>query len=560
MSDPQVASRRTHGRDAALIVLAALACLLAFVDKPLHLDDPVYVRIARQIVDAPHDFFGLEMNWHGRLEPVAAFNKNPPGVSFWLAAAGSLVGWSERALHVWMLAPALALLLATWRLAARFSGSPRMAALALLAMPGFLVSATTLMADVGMLALWCWALVLWTGGLERRRVAALVAAGVLAALCAVTKYVGVAVIPLLAAYALAKERRWWGWLACLAVPVAALLGFDLAMRAAYGVSPFSHVSAYALSYRPQPVPLESRTLVGLSFLGGCLLPGIFFAPWLWRGRTLVAGLAGLGLLGLAAARFGRLESLSALGEGGWLLRVQLAVFVATGVQCLVLAVADLRARRDAASLLLALWLAGIFGFATFANWSTNARAVLAAAPAAALLLVRRLETRGGIGWGDARPLRLAPLAPALAVALAVAWADARLAESARQAALELTRKYAVDGRQPWFRGAWGFQHYAELEGARKIDESDTLLAPGDVVFLPTNNSGVGPLPPQVVTALERAEFPAARWVASMAAPLGAGFYSDLWGPLPFAFGRAPAEVYWVLRVERPLRIQAGPGG
>jgi hypothetical protein len=35
----------------------------------------------------------------------------------------------------------------------------------------------------------------------------------------------------------------------------------------------------------------------------------------------------------------------------------------------------------------------------------------------------------------------------------------------------------------------------------------------------------------------------------MSPRLGAGFYSDLYGPLPFAFGPAPPEVYRVYRVE-----------
>jgi hypothetical protein len=34
-----------------------------------------------------------------------------------------------------------------------------------------------------------------------------------------------------------------------------------------------------------------------------------------------------------------------------------------------------------------------------------------------------------------------------------------------------------------------------------------------------------------------------RWVAVMQKKMGAGFYSDLWGPCPFLFGTVPPEQY-----------------
>ena len=154
--------------DGLLLACLTAACLLPFLGKPLHIDDPVYVRVAQQILESPGDFFGFEMNWHGRPESVAAFNQNPPGVSFYLALAGATLGWSEMALHLAMLLPTLALILGTAALSRRWCASPRTAALTLLTLPAFLVSATTLMADVLMAALWCGAVLFWTDGIEMR--------------------------------------------------------------------------------------------------------------------------------------------------------------------------------------------------------------------------------------------------------------------------------------------------------------------------------------------------------------------------------------------------------
>jgi hypothetical protein len=221
---------------------------------------------------------------------------------------------------------------------------------------------------------------------------------------------------------------------------------------------------------------------------------------------------------------------------------------------IALAVLDLLRRRTPESLLLALWVGGLFVFAGFVNWSTSARAVLPAAPAAAILVLRRIEWRRERGASASPPLLLWPLVPGLVAALAVTWADARLASSARTAAAELTQRYADRDGQLWFQGAWGFQYYMEAMGARRINFSGSELWPGDVLIVAINNATLTAPPPTALAHLETVTFPAAGWIGTMATPIGAGFYSDVWGPLPYALGSAPEESYLVLEVYKPLRL------
>ena len=535
-----------------------LACLAPFLGKAFHIDDPVYVEVAQQILRSPLDFFGSEMNWQGWLEPVAAFNKNPPGVSFYLALVGGVFGFEEWKMHLGMLLPALALALGTAALAQRLSSNPWAAALALLTMPVALVAATTVMADVLMLALWCWAVVFWWDGLGGAGRSRLAVAALLAGLCPLVKYNGLCVLPLLALVGFVRRDAGFAWIPFLLIPLAMLLGFDAYMRASYGESPLLHAGSYALSHRSQGLGFAEKSLVGLSFLGGGLLTGLFMAPFLFRRRVLAIAVVLTAACAILAPFLEELGPLVLRDEHGsrWDTSLQLALFVICGGQWLVLLSLDAVQRRDSGSWLLVAWIAGVFVFAAFLNWTTNARAILPAAPAAAVLLIRRLEKHHGPGSLEARPLLLAPLAPALALALGVAWADTRLANSAREAARDLVERHAPEDAGVWFRGAWGFQHYAELGGAKKIDERHSLLSVGDVVVLPANNTNVSSLSLDAVTLLERAEFPAARAVTTMAPSLGAGFYTDLWGPLPFVFGRIPKEVYYVFRVNQPIRPDA----
>jgi 4-amino-4-deoxy-L-arabinose transferase-like glycosyltransferase len=539
------------GRGRWLIVALVTACLLPFAGKAFHIDDPVYVWVAQRIVEAPFDFYGFELNWHGFMEPVATLNKNPPGVGFVLALVGAVAGWSELAMHLALMPFAVGLVLGVRRLAEQLGGSPLLAAIAAWTMPAVLVSATTVMADVPMLALWCWALSLWIDGVRSGRGGRLACAALLAGLCPLFKYFGLAVLSLMAAYAALYAPRRWTWVPHW-VGAQAIVGlFDVTMRLRYGHSPFGEVGAYALSYRaggPGPV---GKAFVGLAFLGGCLLSGLFFAPLLWSRRACILALCGVAgatlgipLLGVVSPPSGESPIAAILAFA------QLALFGAVGLQWLVLAGVELHRDRSAEAWLLGLWLSEVFVFAAFLNWSTSARAVLPAAPAAAILLARRLASSS---LASARPptARWAvALAPALAVALTVAWADARLAETARTAARDLVHRYAAeaDGRV-WFRGAWGFQFYAMTAQARKVDDAQPMLEPGDVLLLPKNNTGVLPAVPGEARRIERVQYPAAGWIATMSPRLGAGFYSDLYGPLPFAFGPAPPEVYRVYRVE-----------
>ena len=98
----------------------------------------------------------------------------------WVEAA-KFLGWTELAMHGAFLVPAVAAVLGTFFLAQRLSGSPLLGALLMLFTPVFLVSATTVMCDVWLLALWVWSVDCWLRGLERDSYWLLLLASLLAA-------------------------------------------------------------------------------------------------------------------------------------------------------------------------------------------------------------------------------------------------------------------------------------------------------------------------------------------------------------------------------------------
>ena len=135
------------------------------------------------------------------------------------------------------------------------------------------------------------------------------------------------------------------------------------------------------------------------------------------------------------------------------------------------------------------------------------------------------------------------------VGLAAARADYVLAVSARDTARLLHRELSATAANVWFEGHWGFQYYMEQLGGRAVDRNNLVFTKGDAIILPVSNSYLFPLPGDVAALVSRREVPASRYISTLNADSGAGYYSDGWGPLPFVFGRVPPDVYLVFRAK-----------
>ena len=537
-----------------------VACLLPFSGRALHMDDPLFVFAARQIVQRPLDPYGFNVIWYESLNRMADVTMNPPLACYYGAAVGRIAGWSERSFHLAFLAPALALILGTYRLAKHFTQLPLLAGLATLLTPGILVSACSVMCDTMMVALWVWAVILWIEGLEPRKSWYLAGSGVLMAACALTKYFGAVLILLLAAYSLARLRRFGSWMWYLLIPVGALAGYELWTHALYGQSLLANAVHFAHANRGHASRF-TRMLVSLSFTGACTLSVVALCPLLWS-RKVLGIIAASSTLAAAALIFGWVNLAEQFANkltphpllAHWeLIGSQLVLFIAGGVFTLALAIADYRSRRDPDSLLLGLWVVGTFVFVSLLNWTINARSVLPLIPAAAILSMRRLETMHR-AWTRSLLLQVAGgLMVSGVLSIWVAGADTRLANLAREAAQSIRGRTRNEVGTLWYEGHWGFQYYMEQLGALSVDAHDFQIRPGDLVAVPENNARFAGFPPEMSFQKEAVlELPNPSGAAVLGWQLGAGFYSSYWGPLPFAFGPVPPERYILMRAS-PVR-------
>jgi 4-amino-4-deoxy-L-arabinose transferase-like glycosyltransferase len=547
-------------RDAFFAMIAVIAALAPFLNKAFHIDDPLFLWMAQQVSQHPADPYGFSVNWYVTAMPVFSVMQNPPLNAYYMALAASFLGWSELAMHGAFLIPAVLAVLGTFLLAQRLSGSPLLPALLMLFTPVFLVSATTVMCDVWLLALWVWSVNYWLRGLARPSYLLLLLASLLAAAAALTKYFGLSLVPLLAVYTLVQDRRPTTRLLFLLIPVAVIVIYEAMTKAKYSQGLFGNAMIYPWQATAKAEKqLLGQFLTGLSFTGGCLFSALFYAPFLKSRKILISGIAifvallPLFYLGIARGLSSKTDVIAVTAEG--------ALFATIGIGILALALADVVQQKTADSLLLSLWVFGTFVFATMMNWSITSRTLLPMAPAVAILLIRRFKistvvaaaVTGGRGL-PILPLRTAaatwwPLLPAALVSLLITTADYKLADTARLAARSFQNRFRNEPGTVWFEGHWGFQYYMEQWGAKPLDRAERGMISGDVLIVPLSNSNVSPTPPGPTTGpSEQVNFPQFL-LATMSPEMHAGFYSSRWGPLPWVFGRIPPEQYLTFRIK-----------
>jgi 4-amino-4-deoxy-L-arabinose transferase-like glycosyltransferase len=532
-----------YGADL-LLGLLTLLCLLPFIGKAFHIDDPLFIWAAQHIAKHPLDPYGFKVVWYTTQMPMSEVTKNPPLGAYYGALIGSIAGWSERAMHIGFLLPALTLVLGTYYLARRFTQSAWIAAAATLLTPGFIVSSTSVMCDTMMLAIWVFAILFWIKGLEPVKPGYLLASALLMAACPLTKYFGMALVPLLLVYSLVRLRRFGGWIFFLLLPICVLAGYQMWTHSLYGRGLLSDAAAYTHSLPPgYGVSRSAKFVTGLSFLGGCALSALAFVPFLWSRKQILAGAVVSGFAGFVVWE-GWVDLKSPTAHDHWFaVSCQVALYFAGGISVLALAAVDLWKKRDSDSLFLALWIFGTFIFGVFLNWTINARSILPLLPAAGILLARRLDSMDLPATLRSPRLLIVPLIISGTISLAAASADTGLANSAREAADFIHNQSPNESTNTFFEGHWGFQYYMQLYGAQPVDVQTFRFTPGVVIVIPEKNTNIFGLPRGVPASQTGIEIKTDPWIATMHPAVGAGFYASGWGPLPFAFGTVPPQRY-----------------
>jgi hypothetical protein len=481
--------------------------------KPLHIDDNCYYLFARQIAQAPLDPYGFKAFTVNRPEPANEILA-PAGLPYWWAAAIALFGERPVLWKLWLLPLVLLWVFALDALCRRFAPAFELPlTLTTLFSPVFLPS-LNLMLDIPALALGLSGVVLFLHASDRiarteargpsPAYALALAAGVLVALAAQTKYTGILALGVMTLHAFC-----FGRLRLLLVAgttaIGLFVGWETFLALRYGESHFllhlraNHANAFEKLAFVFPLP----SLIGGVGSGLLVLALAAFGA---SRRTVLAAIA------LISAAFGIVaavpESAATLRPGAALdpnasyreaLTLGLIVFAALGLATLFLlgraafrlarspndfAGTDRRADRFVAAWLL-LEIAGYFALSPF----PAARRVMGIVIAGTLLL-GRLAMRPLDARGVRRRLFMAAAFNAALGTLYFA-VDFREAVAVRRAvalAAAWIRANASPSSQAYFVGHWAVHFYARQAGMiPAVDRqfyTRTLHRAGDFLVVP----------------------------------------------------------------------------
>jgi hypothetical protein len=204
---------------------------------------------------------------------------------------------------------------------------------------------------------------------------------------------------------------------------------------------------------------------------------------------------------------------------------------------------DARRRGDRTRLALGVWLLVPAPIVLYQHLPP--KYLVASAPAVAILLASELEQRTE---ATRRRFAAAIICVGVGLGVLIVRADAQFADVGRIAVRELIAPNIAAGHRVWFDGHWGFQWYAEKAGATCMTAAPPRPAIGD---LAVSNEHTG--------AAVEALFPNAAVLDTvvrggsggrvMSFALGAGFYNNAWGYLPWAWGDDFIDRYALWRLE-----------
>jgi hypothetical protein len=518
----------SRARGEIVVATWVIALALPFLGKAWHVDEPFFLAIADNIRTRPLAPLAFDFNWYGSAVPMSQINNTPPIFSYLLAAVTALSRGSEWWTRALLLPLDAAAAVALYKLAARFLRQPLGPCLALLAAPAWTLNMGHAMPEKLLMPLGLWGLYLLLTGLETASRARVSAAGLLLGAALLAKYAAVAFLP--AAAILLLSHGWSGaGIAFFGAAAGSGLAFYLGWDFLHGSRALGAATRTLAASRLPWHPGKIRAV--LAFLGGGSIAA-FWAPWAYPSRlgTLAAALAAAFLFSAGANWADRLLGGLFAGAAAWTL---CALFSENRT-------------RDGRFLLA--WVSGALFVQALVYWSVLARVTMLALPPLAIGLAKGLERRfTDVGL---RRIYWATVAASVVVTMSLGAVDFAYARAQRWMAYRAAALAA--GRPLWYSGHWGWQRYMQNAGARPIDLASggwRAVRAGDVAIVPAVNANVI-LPDREILAL-RQDF-----VFNHPIPLRlisgfggqAGFYSDVFGFLPFAISREPLERFSVLEV------------
>jgi hypothetical protein len=470
-------------RSLLLCLLFTIALRFAFLNQAIQGDDVYYIAGAQHALIDPLHPHHAHYAFLGRMVDMRG-HPHPP-LNAWILA-GLLAAFGdvhETWFHAVYTLFSLLTVAAVWWMAQRFHGPPALSALLVAVTPAFVISGSSLEADLPLLAFLMCGMALFIHGVDNDSGRWLAASTAVLALASMTGYQSILITPILALYLwFHANRRPANWLVA-AVPILTVAAWQGYERVTSGSLPLSVLHGYANQYGWEDLGVKLRSALALTVhTGWIVFPALAAVAFLPRTRTVLAAIVvvsaclavvdvnplfwvsfGIGLMVLS-------RCVALLSRNAHKGEPRYALLASSSLSAPADASALLRA-RDADERFLAAWVIVFFSGALVLFFAGAERYLLPIAAPLAILTGRSFARR--------RNWLVAGFAAQCAVSLALALVNYQHWDAYR----EFVARHGGDIRshRTWVAAEWGLRFYAESEGALPMLR-ETRVEPDDRVL------------------------------------------------------------------------------
>jgi hypothetical protein len=454
-------------RSLLAVLLFTLALRCAFLNQAIQGDDVYYIAGAEHALIDPLHPHHASYAFGGTMVDMRG-HPHPPLNTWILAGLLALFGdvhevWFHAAYTVF----SVMAVGAVWWMARRFHGPPMLSALLVAVTPAFVISGSSLEADLPLLAfLMCGVALFVRGG---RWIAA---SAVALALASMTGYQTLLITPILALYLwFHRDRRWRNWVVA-AVPVLTIAAWQGYERITSGRLPLAVLHGYTNQYGFDSLNVKLRSALALTVHAGWMVfPALAVVAFLPRRKVVIGAIAAV-------------SACLAILDYDPLFWVSFGIGLMVVVRC-----AALLRSLDADERFLAAWVVVFFGGALVGAYAGAERYLLPIAAPLAILTGRVFASR--------RRWLAAGFAGQFALSLALAVVNYQHWDAYREFVAQ--HRDEIQSHRTWVAAEWGLRFYAESEGALPMLK-ETVVQPDDLVL---TSALAGPSRDNLVTIAEQ---------------------------------------------------------
>ncbi len=538
----------------SIIVFFVLLLSLPFLNKAFHIDDIAYIYVARQIIKDPLHPYSFSFDWSGK-SGLATFITNPPLVSYYIALVIFFFGEKESIIHFsFILFPVIAGV-SMFYISKKFTKKPLGSALLLILSVSFVVMMHDVMLDIPFLAFFLLSMALFVYGVDLNNSYLLALGSIFSGFAYLTKYTGIIIIPILAAYAILKKN--FRSITYLIIPILLMVLWNLYTFVIYGAPHNSEVLGWLLKSKNifRAESLLIRLLTNVLYIGGTtIFPLMLLYPFLIDNKnklvltstTIIASILSV-MLFFISKNFEFAYTIP-----------QLILFVflfSTGLFFLFMIVRYyskislglfklnriFHNDQNRNNIFLFLWFIIVFLFISILVGGA-VRYITILTPPMIIIYINIIDDYKLLNSKKFRNFIFLALASTSLLTIFVAYADYEFAGVYRDFS-EIVGQYKTSDNQVWFIGDSGFQYYMQKNGYKILGIDDNSPKEGDIIikariesprkFLPLLNERLNLIGTQSYTGTLplRVHNPKAR----------AGFYTYGAGFLPYSLSNSSLE-------------------